>query len=237
MSPVIDRVRALLAKAESTTYPAEADALLAKAQELITRHAIDAALLGPNAYDEVGHEEIALHGSYSAERAQLWNAVAAANRCLVLMLHEYGRRSVREITLIGAAEDRELVKLLAVSLEAQALTRLPDPLDPSAWSTPSDTVRLRRSYLLGFAQQVRHRLRETAEATRSAAAEHRGLPMLVEADEGVHRYAREHFHFSAAAASRTTLDPTGYVAGQRQGAAADLGARRIDTRLGLPELT
>ena len=80
MSPVIDRVRALLAKAESTTYPAEADALLAKAQELITRHAIDAALLGPNAYDEVGHEEIALHGSYSAERAQLWNAVAAANR-------------------------------------------------------------------------------------------------------------------------------------------------------------
>jgi hypothetical protein len=38
-------VRALLAKAESTTYPEEADALTAKAQELMARHSIDRAML------------------------------------------------------------------------------------------------------------------------------------------------------------------------------------------------
>ena len=37
---MLERVRALLAKAESTTFPEEADALTAKAQQLMTRHAL-----------------------------------------------------------------------------------------------------------------------------------------------------------------------------------------------------
>ena len=44
------RIRALLAKAEGTEYAAEAEALTAKAQDLMTRHAIDEALL--HAHDE-----------------------------------------------------------------------------------------------------------------------------------------------------------------------------------------
>ncbi len=43
---VLGRVRALLAKAESTTFPDEAEALTTKAQELMARHAIDRAVLG-----------------------------------------------------------------------------------------------------------------------------------------------------------------------------------------------
>ena len=43
--PVLAKVRALLAQAESTTFEAEAEAFTAKAQELMARHAIDAALL------------------------------------------------------------------------------------------------------------------------------------------------------------------------------------------------
>ena len=42
---VLARIRQLLAKAESTTFEAEALAFTAKAQELMTRHAIDAALV------------------------------------------------------------------------------------------------------------------------------------------------------------------------------------------------
>ena len=37
----LSRVRALLAKAESSSFPEEAEALSAKAQELMTRHALD----------------------------------------------------------------------------------------------------------------------------------------------------------------------------------------------------
>ncbi|MFD0330099.1 DUF2786 domain-containing protein [Streptacidiphilus monticola] len=42
---MLGRIRALLAKAESTDFPEEAEALSAKAQELMARHSIDAALL------------------------------------------------------------------------------------------------------------------------------------------------------------------------------------------------
>ena len=40
-----DKVRALLRKAESTSFPAEAEALTAKAQDLLARYALDRALL------------------------------------------------------------------------------------------------------------------------------------------------------------------------------------------------
>ena len=43
MKNIINRVQALIAKAESSTYSAEADAFMAKAQELINDHAIDQA--------------------------------------------------------------------------------------------------------------------------------------------------------------------------------------------------
>src|SRR4051794_1929180 len=42
---VLRRIRGLLAKAESTEFPEEAEALTAKAQELMTRYAVDAAVL------------------------------------------------------------------------------------------------------------------------------------------------------------------------------------------------
>ena len=60
---ILDKVRALLAKAESTQYAEEAAAYTAKAQELIATHAIDIA---------VGREQIAviasIHGIYRPHR-------------------------------------------------------------------------------------------------------------------------------------------------------------------------
>ena len=44
-SGVLEKVRALLAKAESSTFEAEAEALTAKAQELMARHRIERALV------------------------------------------------------------------------------------------------------------------------------------------------------------------------------------------------
>ena len=48
-SRALSRIRGLLAKAESTDFEAEAEALTAKAQELMARHAIDTAMLGRHA--------------------------------------------------------------------------------------------------------------------------------------------------------------------------------------------
>ena len=47
---MLARIRALLAKAEATTFVEEADAFTAKAQELMARHAIDAAAVESSAH-------------------------------------------------------------------------------------------------------------------------------------------------------------------------------------------
>lgn len=52
-SKQLERVRALLAKASSTTFPAEAEALLAKAHELMEQHAIDQWMVDA-AQDRIG---------------------------------------------------------------------------------------------------------------------------------------------------------------------------------------
>ena len=77
------RIRALLAKAESTDFPDEAESLTAKAQELMTRHAVDAALLdagaGAPAGAAVGTRRVHVDDPYVRAKMQLLGAIADAN--------------------------------------------------------------------------------------------------------------------------------------------------------------
>ena len=81
---MLERVRALLAKAESTTFPEEAEALTAKAQELMARHAIDQAVLdaGSNGGSAgVVGWRIGIDDPYAAAKSILLYRIAVANRC------------------------------------------------------------------------------------------------------------------------------------------------------------
>src|SRR3546814_127112 len=72
--PWLRRVQAMLAKAESTQFPAEAEALLAKAQELMSRHAIDEAMLqsaGRAASDAVTTTVVVTTAPYAGAKASL----------------------------------------------------------------------------------------------------------------------------------------------------------------------
>ena len=69
---ILHRVRALLAKAESTTYPAEAETFTAGAQALMARHSIDHALLAPAGRppsDGPGGRRIGIDNPYEAPKA------------------------------------------------------------------------------------------------------------------------------------------------------------------------
>ena len=68
---VLDKVRALLAKAESTEFEEEADALTAKAQELMARHAIDQAMVAAvTSSEEPGGRRIGVGDPYAQSKAQ-----------------------------------------------------------------------------------------------------------------------------------------------------------------------
>ncbi len=221
----ITRIRALLRKAERTEFPEEAGALLAKAQELITRHAIDEDDLDdPAARTGVGHAAVSLEGSYTHERAQIWGAVASANRCLVLSGKVRGSRRVAILTLVGRPTDRRIVELLAESLERQALLRLPDPL---AGETQSSIVRRRRSYLLGFAWEISQRLqRVTDDAARHPSTDQAFARRNLVIRDELDTYVADVFT-TRRDRSRSTLDAAAFGEGESAATVADLGQARL----------
>ena len=189
-SPMLDRVRALLAKAESTTFPAEAEALTGKAQELIARHSIDEALLSSGAErgDLPGGVRLSTDTPYAGAKALLVQEVAAANRCEAVWSDDLGFA-----TVLGWPADLVAVELLYTSLLVQATAAM---LRGRAERRPGSGRRTKvwdESFLNAFALRIGERLRTATEAATDAAdraaAETAGaerlLPVLAARGEAV----------------------------------------------------
>jgi hypothetical protein len=216
---VVAKVRGLLAKAESTDYPAEAEALSAKAQELIARHAIDRALLAAERGDEPVARRIPIDEPYAEAKCALLAHVAHANRCRTVWMSALGAS-----TLVGFASDVDDVELLFSSLLVQA-TRAVASIGRHA--PPGDRTRsraYRRSFLYGFANQIGQRLRETTERETAEAAERHGpqlLPVLASREAATEQRVAELFPRVRSTRTRVS-DGDGWVAGNAAGKLASL---------------
>src|ERR1700689_3387486 len=88
-NPQLDRVRKLLAKAEAAgCTPPEAEALTAKAAELMARYGIDPArLTAPRREtDQPSSRIIGIPNPWSAVKAHLLAGLASAMRCQCILL-------------------------------------------------------------------------------------------------------------------------------------------------------
>ncbi|HVL98191.1 MAG TPA: DUF2786 domain-containing protein [Egibacteraceae bacterium] len=220
---MLARVRSLLAKAESTEFDEEAEALTAKAQELIARHAIDEALLHTG--DDVGEpsaRRIPVEDPYADAKASLLTQIAGANRCRVVYSPDCGW-----VTAFGYDHDLDAVELLAASLLAQAtsaMARLGSHRDAAGRSR---TRSFRRAFLLGFAHRISQRLRDATDGQVAGSADaDRLLPVLAARDDRLRAAQRAAFP-EVVQQARTVSNAGGWVAGQ---AAADLA--RLDVTAG-----
>ena len=104
---LLGKIRALLAKAEATEFAEEAEALSARAQELMAKYSIDHALLAAETgrTEEPGGRRIAVDNPYEAPKASLLQTVAQANRCRVVWSKELGL-----VTVIGFPADLDAVR-------------------------------------------------------------------------------------------------------------------------------
>jgi Protein of unknown function (DUF2786) len=165
---VLHKVTSLLAKAESTTFPDEAEALTAKAQELMTRHAIDRAHLeaGRGAEAVAGGRRIAVDDPYANARYLLLSAVADANRCRAVWTKVWGFS-----TVFGDEGDLDAVELLFTSLLVQATRAM--VLEPVAGAGGGGRTRsFRHAFLVAFAGRIGERLARASEAATADAARH-----------------------------------------------------------------
>lgn len=161
-------IRSLLAKAEATEFPEEAETFFAKASELISRWAIDEAMLWDGA-DRDGREQpdelqLRVHTPYLAQKAVLIGAVARANGCRAIRLTSGPGTKSEIVSIIGFPSDLRWVETLVTSLLVQ-LTSAMLALCPRGVSA-SASASWRRSFIIGYAEEVGSRL----EADRAAAA-------------------------------------------------------------------
>ena len=227
----LDRVRKLLAKAEAEgVTQAEAEALTAKAAELMARYGIDRALLAASNpdTDRPADKIITVPGPWAAVRAHLLYGITSAMRCTPLVITGT-RGGTAQVHVFGYASDIERAELVCTSLLIQmarglAVAQVPERTrSVRAW---------RRSWLLGFATAVIRRIRAAEQhAARQAAAEpavpgsHPAALVLTSREQVIARHAAAAYPVTRR--SRVSYSGTGYRDGFARGNRADIGTARL----------
>jgi hypothetical protein len=225
---LLERVRKLLAKAEAQgVTPAEAEALTAKAAELIARHGIDRALLAADRpeTDQPASKIMDLPNPWGRIKAHLLCGLAAAMRCQAVLTGS--SRGVR-VHVFGYRSDLERLDLLYTSLLLQQASALQQARIPEWTSSPRAW---RRSWLLGFAAAViaRVRVAEHAAATQATSPQttdgSRTALVLAGRTQVIRREAERAYPFTRSA--RITYTGSGYPDGYTEGGKANIGGTHL----------
>lgn len=238
-SALLDRVRKLLAKAEAegVTQP-EAEALTAKAAELMARYGISRAMLAATGQveDKPGSQIIDIPNPYAGVRAYLLGALATAMRCTPILIGPKDKVIRERVHLFGYVSDLERLDMLYTSVLMQMATAF------AAVTAPAGVRSVRawnRSWLLGYCVAVASRVREAEErAVANAATEDQvsasgTSTALVLADRSlvIRRNAAD--AYPATRAKRASYSGSGYRDGYAKGQRADIGHGQLGSRRAL----
>jgi len=187
---VLAKVRALLAKAESTEFPDEADAFFAKAQELMSRYSLERAAVealadsGGGIPVRTAGRRIWLENPYLSPKSMLVGVVAEANRCRAVFASALGL-----VTVIGEETDTEIVEVLTTSLLVQAGRAMLAAGSRVGGRGQARTKSFRQSFLISYAQRIGERLTNAAAEAETAVSESVGggrlLPVLAAREAAV----------------------------------------------------
>ena len=231
---LLDRVRKLRAKAEDEgCSPAEAEALTAKAAELMARYGIDRALLGalrPET-DRPADRVFILANPWGDVKRHLLAGLAMALRCQCVQTRsEQGTR----LHVFGYSSDLERADILFTSLLVQMARALAQQAVPGyggearAW---------RRSWMLGYAAAVVARVRAAEEAAAASAGAagaeggaHGQSAALVLADRSLVVRRQVATAYPRLRKARVTYSGGGYGDGYREGQKADIGGGKLRSR-------
>lgn len=234
---MITRIAALMAKAERAGSKHEAEAYFAKAQELMSKHAIDEALVmlskggDPQALIE---SEIIDCGTDRSVQNLLW-IVAKNNNCAPIYVWRsyYSksgqlRKKTDRIQIYGTRSDIEFTKMLFASLLmfCQQTLALMREVSPEKYSGKAYGY----SFRLGFGTGVGAKMRMARDtATREAGA---GKELVLRDKAKIAEAALEAANPDSTKRSGvlTYSNSDAYKAGQKRGAQADVSGGRNNLR-------
>jgi uncharacterized protein DUF2786 len=231
---LLDRVRKLLAKAEDEgCTPEEAEALTAKAAELMARYGIDRALLGalrPET-DRPADRKFRFEAPWADVKAHLLAALATALRCQCVQTQtEEGPR----LHVFGYSSDLERAEILFTSLLVQMARALAKQAVPAYGNSAKAW---RRSWMLGYCAAVVARVRAAEEeavaaagADADAAADAGTSAAVVLADRSLTVRLQVSAAYPRLKKKRVTYSGSGYGDGYREGQKADIGGGKLRSR-------
>ncbi|MEU0237312.1 DUF2786 domain-containing protein [Nocardiopsis sp. NPDC006198] len=222
------RIRALLAKAEATEFPEEAEALSARAQEMMARHSIDHAALAAQAgtTGDTRGRRLPVEAPYEQHKASLLSVVSEANHCRSVWHKDLGM-----CTVMGAAGDVDAVELLFTSLLLQATRAMRQAGATRDAYGRSTTRSFRTSFLTAFTARIGERLAEAAVTGRDRAVDEYAesgtdlVPVLARREREVEEAFAEAFPELVEVPVASSSNAEGWTAGRAAADAADFGVR------------
>lgn len=219
---VMKLVKNLLAKAEATTYPAEAESYLEAAQTLMSRHQIDEATLASDSTTTRGAPvgvRVPTDGPHATALAVLATKLAEVNNCRCVWIKRGNRCAI-----VGYPRDVVAVDTLYASLRTQAEQAMNRACAEKA--LPTTGVRggaFRHSFLVAFAERVSARLAQARDAAfgESVGSRQAYLPVLASDSRAVQAAVEKAFGPLDSQQTITLNDARGWSSGT---VAADLAS-------------
>lgn len=219
---ILTKVEALLAKAESSEHEAERDTFIKGAQKLMTKYAIDEAMLR-QASDvaDIVVESIQINLDqikYSKAIMQLVWGIAEANNCKAIATPKSGnKRGYAHCTVFGTPHMLELVGTLVTSLHRQlelAIRETPIPEHVHGKTFKNNFAR-------AFAYTITERLAEAKRETLRGETKSAELVLVDEAKKADEAMRNAHPNVKSVSDSFRG-NAEGYNAGREAGMKASL---------------
>lgn len=219
---MIERIRKLFAKAESTNSDHERDALLSKAYDLLAKHGIEEALArgaSDSEAETVTVWEFRPKGSYRLDQMILIGAVAASLHCKTV------RRGQDVAYVYGVKRHLDRVEMLGGFLVAYMIGNLATLKPP--YGVHATTYR--KSAMSAFASTVSQRLREAERKAMDESTDATGAELVLVNDDRKAEMEMRRAHPRVVNSSRRVSD-AGYGEGSAHGNRVDLGGSALSNR-------
>lgn len=241
-----DKINKLLLKAESTT-PEEAELLMAKAQELMTKYAIDEAMIAAAAgkspqRGDVIRENLDIVGKFRIALVRLAYYILLVNDCKAVLYAKAppvtidGKvyKQVERLEIVGFKSDIEAAKLLFASLNIQSARAM-----ASWWKENEDRYLYardgghlhKRQFILSFSNAAYERLLQAKHRGQASAKEEHGSGMeLVLRDRNQMVLEKYNELYPDLTSSKQRLkggDMNSHQAGHAAGQKADIGDPKL----------
>jgi hypothetical protein len=239
------KIEKLLAKAERTDNPHEAEAFSRKAEALMVQWGIDEAMLAATRTtaqaEEIVEEKIVFTGRYAKPLAIFGSYIATGLgnvRLLQGPTYSPDAKQAHALYLIGFRSDVTRAQMLITSLHLQMTTA------QRAWwkadmaglgLTQAEGVRARRQFMFAFATTVELRLRELNRAAEADTQAHTTTSVslvLASRSDMVNDYVGEKYPNLRTTRSSMKGSRYGSAAGREAGRSANLGSGSNNVRGG-----